>query len=134
MQQPGNLRVAMDMARALERKQKASSKFSSRTNLNWPTSQNIGNNPTIPTAKSFNAKGGGQLVKPVGNNNKVVPDYGGERDNNEMDDLEISLHAINGTRNSPTMQLIAKLIDDEICCKQQGDSMARATSRGSFTT
>ncbi|KAL4366769.1 hypothetical protein GQ457_05G003480 [Hibiscus cannabinus] len=153
MQQPGNLGVAMNMARTLERKQKASSKLSSRTNLNWPTSPNIGNNPTIPTTKSFNAKGGGQLVKPVGNSNKVgssapfikrltrtemaerrakglcyncdesyslghkckrlfwieVPDYEGEQDNDEVDNLEVSLHAISGTRNSSTMQLIAKV-------------------------
>ncbi|KAK8503057.1 hypothetical protein V6N12_011317 [Hibiscus sabdariffa] len=152
MQQPGNLGVAMNMARTLERKQKASSKLSSRTNLNWPTSPNIGNNPTIPTTKSFNAKGEGQLAKPVGNSSKVgssapfikrltriemaerrakglcyncdesyslghkckrlfwieVPDYEGEQDNDEVDNLEVSLHAISGTRNSSTMQLIAK--------------------------
>ncbi|KAL4324350.1 hypothetical protein GQ457_11G020520 [Hibiscus cannabinus] len=153
MQQPGNLGVAMNMARTLERKQKASSKLSSRTNLNWPTSPNIGNNPTIPTTKSFNAKGGGQLVKPVGKSSKVgssapfikrltrtemaerrakglcyncdesyslghkckrlfwieVPDYEGEQDNDEVDNLEVSLHAISGTRNSSTMKLIAKV-------------------------
>ncbi|KAK8483673.1 hypothetical protein V6N11_061656 [Hibiscus sabdariffa] len=58
MQQSGNLGVAMNMAQALEHKQKASSKLSSRTNLNWPTSPNIGNIPTIPTTKSFNTNGG----------------------------------------------------------------------------
>ncbi|KAK8497643.1 hypothetical protein V6N12_042831 [Hibiscus sabdariffa] len=58
MQQSGNLGVAMNMAQALEHKQKASSKLSSRTNLNWPTSPNIGNISTIPTTKSFNTNGG----------------------------------------------------------------------------
>ncbi|KAK8508627.1 hypothetical protein V6N11_037588 [Hibiscus sabdariffa] len=55
MQQPGNLGVAMNMARTLER-------------------------------------------------------YEGEQDNDEVDNLEVSLYAISGTRNSSTMQLIAKEI------------------------
>ncbi|XP_016745984.1 uncharacterized protein [Gossypium hirsutum] len=42
MQQPENLGVAMNIARALERKQKVSSKILSQTSLNWSASQNAG--------------------------------------------------------------------------------------------
>nr|XP_012466044.1 unnamed protein product [Gossypium raimondii]XP_012466045.1 unnamed protein product [Gossypium raimondii] len=64
MQQPENLRVAMNMARTLERKQNVSSKLSSRAILN------TGNNSIIPTTKSI-AKGGGQTTEPTGNNGKI---------------------------------------------------------------
>ncbi|KAK5787464.1 hypothetical protein PVK06_042118 [Gossypium arboreum] len=70
MQHPGNLGVAMNMAQALERKQKVSSKMLSQTNLNWPASQNTGSNSIIPTTKSF-AKGRGQTIEPTGNNGKI---------------------------------------------------------------
>ncbi|KAK5847245.1 hypothetical protein PVK06_003550 [Gossypium arboreum] len=70
MQQPGNLGVAMDMARALERKQKVSSKMLSQTNLNWSTSQNTDSNSIIPTTQNI-AKGEGQTIEPTGNNGKI---------------------------------------------------------------
>ncbi|XP_052876295.1 uncharacterized protein LOC128282166 [Gossypium arboreum] len=70
MQQPGNLGVAMNMARTLERKQKVSSKMLSQTNLNWSAFQNAGSTSISPTTKSF-AKGGGQTTKPMGNNSKI---------------------------------------------------------------
>ncbi|XP_016665517.2 uncharacterized protein [Gossypium hirsutum] len=151
MQQPGNLGVAMNMDRSLERKQKVSSKMLSQTNLNWSTSQNAGSTSIIPTNKSF-AKEGGQTTKPMGNNSNIgssapfikrltraemaerrakglcyncdesysmghrckrlfwieVPDIEDEQDD-EVDDLEISLHAIRGTCNSSTMQLTTKM-------------------------
>ncbi|PPS12418.1 hypothetical protein GOBAR_AA08225 [Gossypium barbadense] len=108
MQQPGNLRVAMNMTRALERKQKVSFKILSQTNLNWSASQNAGSTSIIPKTKS-SAKGGGQTTKPMGNNSKIeVPDIEVEQDD-EVDDLEISLHAIRGTWNSSTIQLTAKV-------------------------
>ncbi|KAL1145373.1 hypothetical protein V6Z11_A11G294300 [Gossypium hirsutum] len=70
MQQQGNLGVAMNMARALERKQKVSSKMLSETNLNWSTSQNTDSNSIIPTTQNI-AKGGGQTIEPTGNNGKI---------------------------------------------------------------
>ncbi|KAL1147912.1 hypothetical protein V6Z11_A10G089000 [Gossypium hirsutum] len=70
MQHPGNLGVAMNMARALERKQKVSSKMLSQTNLNWSASRNTGSNSIIPITKSF-AKGGGQTIEPTENNGKI---------------------------------------------------------------
>ncbi|PPD96114.1 hypothetical protein GOBAR_AA39648 [Gossypium barbadense] len=70
MQQLGNLGIVMNMARALEPKQKVSSKMLSQTNLNWSASQNTGSNSIIPSTKSF-AKGGGQATKPMGNNGKI---------------------------------------------------------------
>ncbi|PPR94587.1 hypothetical protein GOBAR_AA26086 [Gossypium barbadense] len=59
-QQPKNLRVAMNMALTLKRRRNVSSKLSSRAILNWPTSQNIGNNSIIPTIKSIAKVGGKQ--------------------------------------------------------------------------
>ncbi|PPS12515.1 hypothetical protein GOBAR_AA08125 [Gossypium barbadense] len=70
MQQQGNLGVALNMARALERKQKVSSKMLSQNNLNWLATQNAGSTSIIPTIKSF-AKGGGQTTKPTENNRKI---------------------------------------------------------------
>ncbi|PPS04609.1 hypothetical protein GOBAR_AA16056 [Gossypium barbadense] len=70
MQQSENLGVAMNMARTLERKQNVSSKLSSRAILNWPTSQNTGNNSIISSTKSI-AKEGGQTTEPIGNNGKI---------------------------------------------------------------
>ncbi|PPR81890.1 hypothetical protein GOBAR_AA38825 [Gossypium barbadense] len=87
MQQPGNLGVAMNMARALERKQKVSSKMLSQTNLNWSTSQNTDSNSIIPTTQNI-AKGGGQTIEPTGNNGKIeVPDIEGKQDDDEIDDF-----------------------------------------------
>ncbi|KAL1156025.1 hypothetical protein V6Z11_A08G064400 [Gossypium hirsutum] len=70
MQQARNIGVAMNMARALERKQKISSKMLSQTNLNWSTSQNTDSNSIIPTTQNI-AKGGGQTIEPTGNNGKI---------------------------------------------------------------
>ncbi|PPS11403.1 hypothetical protein GOBAR_AA09241 [Gossypium barbadense] len=70
MQQSRNLGVAMNMAQALERKQKVSSKTLSQTNLNWSASQNAGSTSIIPTTKGF-AKRGGQTTKSMGNNSKI---------------------------------------------------------------
>ncbi|PPR95462.1 hypothetical protein GOBAR_AA25219 [Gossypium barbadense] len=75
MQQPGNLGVAMNMARALEHKQKVSSKMLSQTNLNWSTSQNTDSNSIIPTTQNI-AKGGGQTIEPTGNNGKIGVEKG----------------------------------------------------------
>ncbi|KAL1172100.1 hypothetical protein V6Z11_A05G326500 [Gossypium hirsutum] len=173
MQQPGNLGVAMNMARALERKQKVSSKMLSQTNLNWSASQNTGSNSIIPTTKSF-TKGGGQTTKPMGNNSKIgssapfikrltraemaerrakglcyncdesysmghkckrlfwieVPDIEDEQDD-EVDDLEISLHAIRGTCNSSTMQLPAKVSGKTVLVLVDSGSTQLSTRRSS---
>ncbi|XP_052888068.1 uncharacterized protein LOC128296664 [Gossypium arboreum] len=56
MQQARNLGVAMNMARALERKQKISSKMLSQTNLNGELPKTTTKNSIIPTTRNI-AKG-----------------------------------------------------------------------------
>ena len=72
MQQPGNLGVAMNMARALERKQRVSQGLlTSRTNMNWPAPKPTGSGAVIPTNKNSNAKEGGQTAKPIESSSKA---------------------------------------------------------------
>ncbi|KAK5836403.1 hypothetical protein PVK06_012191 [Gossypium arboreum] len=167
MQQVRNLRVAMNMARALERKQTVSSKMSSRTNLDWPTSQSIGNNSIILMIRALQ-KEGAKPTKPMGNNSKICSsmpfikrltqaemaekmakglcyncdesysmghkckrlDDECEQDEDEVDDLEISLHAISGTCNSSIMQLKEKVSRITMLVLVNTDSMQNFLHEG----
>ncbi|KAJ1381359.1 Retrotransposon gag domain [Sesbania bispinosa] len=72
MQQPGNLGIAMNMARALERKQRVSQGTpTSRTSMSWPSSKNTSNSSVISANRNSNARGGGQTAKPVGSSSRV---------------------------------------------------------------
>ncbi|KAJ1410099.1 Leucine-rich repeat domain superfamily [Sesbania bispinosa] len=72
MQQPGNLGIAMNMARALERKQRVSQGTPiSRTSMSWPSSKNTSNSYVISANRNSNARGGGQTTKPVGSSSRV---------------------------------------------------------------
>ncbi|KAJ1400267.1 Retrotransposon gag domain [Sesbania bispinosa] len=72
MQQPGNLGIAMNMARALERKQRVSQGTPIlRSSMSWPSSKNTSNSSVISANRNSNARGGGQTTKPVASSSRV---------------------------------------------------------------
>ncbi|KAJ1420430.1 FAR1 DNA-binding domain [Sesbania bispinosa] len=124
MQQPGNLGIAMNMARALECKQRVSQgTLISRTSMSWPSSKNTRNSFVLSTNRNSNARGGGQTTKQVGSSSKVgasapfvkrLTRVEMEMTKVNQRKTTISLHAISGVRESHTMQLLAKVLGVDV--------------------